>query len=223
MFTPIIIQSDKLEQLQKIPSIKQLSLFDDSNNNYGKNILIITTNPKGKKMLNRLLTYIVSIYSEGSCKKINDLNELELFILSQKNIIPTYNIPDSLLIIDSLDPYNNYYYQQILKEKKELHITTITIINNVCDIRKDLLNKMDIVITLFEKNKLRAARRNTLMWEQRFYKYFQWKVFRKEIAKGTGALKAVVIKSNGSMYSLKLSRENTTFEKLLPFSKDKEE
>lgn len=132
----------------------------EKNENDDKNILFFATH-KENKNIEKLIKLIKKEFLH--IIYINNEEEFEKFIMSQKMIIEKkYDITDTLLIIDGLLS-DTEEYSYVIDNYKKIHVTTVTLIKNLNDIRLKNVNKMDMILLFKEKSKINEINREKIL------------------------------------------------------------
>lgn len=132
----------------------------EKNENDDKNILFFATH-KENKNIEKLIKLIKKEFLH--IIYINNEEEFEKFIMSQKIIIEKkYDITDTLLIIDGLLS-DTEEYSYVIDNYKKIHVTTVTLIKNLNDIRLKNVNKMDMILLFKEKSKINEINREKIL------------------------------------------------------------
>ena len=144
-----------------------------------------------------------------------DEDFLEKLVRSKKGEVEEYDVPTSLLIVDS-SAADNASFNELITEGSRLRMSTLSIMTDISNISKFVLSKMDVVVFLKDKNKKRQTSKIKNVWERKYKERLPLEQFQSCVQDSTGGMKAAVITSDG-MYVIKLNKTNCSITNVCAF------
>lgn len=197
------------------------------------NILVIAGR-KNEQAVERFINRVLGKFDSGTVfrgPRLNfnkdaahgDLKEVEFtptdldsYLLSQKVSLESFDRPPSILVYDRCSVAGNPSYKETIEKNKKLRLTTLTVVSDIMEIERNLLNKMDIIIMFKEKNKVRQKSMLRSIWERKYKKVVTFEKFNGCLLDNLGPMKASLISKEG-MYAVKLAKDGVVVTRVCAF------
>lgn len=137
-------------------------------------------------------------------------NELENIILKQKSLLDFGELVPFVLVFDRCISHNDENYKRVVRECKNLAISTITIVKSPKNISVDLIKNMDNVFVFKEKSK--KSQYINLAWIfEKFYKNTDLEYIKfKELVINNVAHMKVIMLEKTKIAQVTLGKETHT-------------
>ena len=193
--------------------------------------MLVVTGKKSNDTVTRLISTFASMYNGGvnftNCAISPSVNGfentqylpevLERTVLSQKAALDSYDVPPSLLIFDKCIGHDDAVYRDLITHNKEYRYSTLTIVSDINDIDVKLFAKMNVLIFLKDRNKVKMMSRLRSVWERQFAKKVGFEQFSACIMDAVGMMKVGVVTSEG-MHMIKLGKADASLVNVCSFS-----
>ncbi len=133
--------------------------------------------------------------------------DLENFLLRQKAVTEEYGTPSTMTVFYKCNNLSSPVYKDIVTNNKDFHLTTLTIVYDICQVENKILNEMNYVVLFKEKSKMKQLRRDKLLHSGRFSKLTAFDNFHRHLSQYNNNMVVNVIDQN-EIKSVKLTKVN---------------